>query len=35
LFVLLGLVFVGTGWVADRARRRLARSLADEEGAVR
>ena len=35
LFVLLGLVFVGTGWVADRARRQLARSLADEEGAVR
>ena len=35
LFVLLGLVFVGTGWVADRARRRLARSLADEEGTVR
>jgi len=35
LFVLLGLVFVGTGWVADRARRQLARSLADEEGDVR
>ncbi len=35
LFVLLGLVFVGTGWLADRARRQLARSLADEEGAVR
>jgi uncharacterized membrane protein len=35
LFVLLGLVFVGTGWVADRARRQLARSLADEEGTVR
>ena len=30
LFVLLGLVFVGTGWLADRARRQLARSLADE-----
>ena len=35
LFVLLGLVFVGTGWVADRARRQLAHSLADEPGAVR
>jgi hypothetical protein len=35
LFVLLGLVFVGTGWVADRARRQLARSIADEEGTVR
>ena len=42
LFVLLGLVFVGTGWLADRARRQLARSLADEtdagndeEGSVR
>ncbi len=35
LFVLLGLVFVGTGWVADRARRQLARSLADEEGDAR
>jgi uncharacterized membrane protein len=42
LFVLLGLVFVGTGWLADRARRQLARSLADdtdarsdEEGTVR
>jgi uncharacterized membrane protein len=35
LFVLLGLVFVGTGWVADRARRQLARSLADEDGDVR
>ncbi len=30
LFVLLGLVFVGTGWLADRARRQLARSLADD-----
>jgi uncharacterized membrane protein len=35
LFVLLGLVFVGTGWLADRARRQLTRNLADEEGAVR
>jgi uncharacterized membrane protein len=35
LFVLLGLVFVGTGWVADRGRRQLARSLADEEGDAR
>ena len=42
LFVLLGLVFVGTGWLADRARRQLARTLADEsdhhtdeEGTVR
>jgi uncharacterized membrane protein len=35
LFVLLGLVFVGTGWGADRARRQLARSIADEEGTVR
>jgi hypothetical protein len=23
-------VFVGTGWLADRARRQLARTLADE-----
>ena len=30
LFVLLGLVFVGTGWLADRARRRLAVTLADD-----
>jgi hypothetical protein len=30
LFLLLGLVFVGTGWLADRARRKLARSLADD-----
>jgi uncharacterized membrane protein len=29
LFLLLGLVFAGTGWVADRARRQLARSIAD------
>jgi uncharacterized membrane protein len=35
LFVLLGLVFVATGWLADRARRQLARSLADEEGTNR
>ena len=35
LFVLLGLVFVGTGWLADRGRRQLSRSLADEEGPVR
>ena len=35
LFVLLGLVFAGTGWLADRARRQLARTLADEEGATR
>jgi uncharacterized membrane protein len=35
LFVLLGLVFVGTGWLADRGRRQLARSLADEEGTQR
>ena len=33
LFVLLGLVFVGTGWLADRARRQLARRLADETDA--
>lgn len=30
LFVLMGLVLVSTGWLADRGRRRLARSLADE-----
>jgi hypothetical protein len=30
LFVLLGLVLVGTGWLADRARRQLAHSLAEE-----
>jgi hypothetical protein len=30
LFLLLGLVFVGTGWLADRARRKLARSLSDD-----
>ena len=30
LFVLLGLVFAGTGWLADRARRQLARSLGDD-----
>ena len=30
LFVLLGLVFAGTGWLADRARRELAKSLSDE-----
>jgi uncharacterized membrane protein len=36
LFLLLGVVFAGTGWVADRARRQLARTLADEaEGALR
>ena len=35
LFLLLGLVLVGTGWVADRARRELARSLSDDEGATR
>ncbi len=35
LFLLLGLVFAGTGWVADRARRQLARTLADEEGGLR
>jgi uncharacterized membrane protein len=36
LFLLLGLVFAGTGWLADRARRQLARSLADDtQGAVR
>jgi uncharacterized membrane protein len=33
LFLLLGLVFAATGWMADRARRQLARSLA-EEGTV-
>ncbi|MEO6511312.1 MAG: DUF2157 domain-containing protein [Nocardioides sp.] len=32
LFVLLGLVFVGTGWVVDRARRRLAATV---EGVTR
>jgi uncharacterized membrane protein len=32
LFVLLGLVFIGTGWVADRARRRLAATV---EGVAR
>ena len=30
LFVLLGLVFVATGYLADRARRQLARSLGDD-----
>ncbi len=35
LFLLLGLVLVGTGWVADRARRELARTLTDDEGATR
>ena len=30
LFVLLGLVLAGTGYLADRGRRQLARSLADE-----
>ncbi len=30
LFLLLGLVFAATGWLADRGRRQLARSLADE-----
>ena len=30
LFVLLGLVFAGTGYLADRARRQLARSLGDD-----
>ncbi len=35
LFLLLGLVLVGTGWVADRARRQLARTLSDDEGANR
>ncbi len=30
LFVLLGLIFAGTGWLADRARRELAKSLSDE-----
>jgi uncharacterized membrane protein len=34
LFLLLGLVLAGTGWVADRARRELARTLTDE-GATR
>lgn len=29
LFLAMGLILVGTGWVADRARRHLARSLAD------
>jgi uncharacterized membrane protein len=33
LFLVLGVVFGGTGWLADRARRQLARSLADEAGA--
>jgi hypothetical protein len=33
LFVLLGLVFVGTGWLADRARRQLTRTLADDTDA--
>lgn len=33
LFLLLGLVFAGTGWLADRARRQLARTLADEADA--
>ena len=36
LFLVLGLVFAGTGYLADRARRQLARTLADDaEGAVR
>ena len=36
LFLVLGLVFAGTGYLADRARRQLARTLADEaDGAVR
>jgi uncharacterized membrane protein len=30
LFVLLGLIFAGTGWLADRARRELAKSLSDD-----
>ena len=30
LFVLLGLVFAATGYLADRARRQLARSLGDD-----
>ncbi len=30
LFVVLGLVFAATGWLADRARRQLVRALADE-----
>ncbi len=34
LFVLLGLVFVGTGYLADRARRQLTRTL-HEQGATR
>jgi uncharacterized membrane protein len=34
LFVLLGLVFAGTGWLADRARRRLTHSLADQDGTL-
>ena len=32
LFVLLGLVLAGTGYLADRGRRQLARSLADDDG---
>jgi uncharacterized membrane protein len=35
LFLLLGLVFAGTGWLADRGRRQLARTLAAEEGEAR
>ena len=35
LFVLLGVIFVGTGWLADRARRELARSLVEDQEAQR
>lgn len=35
LFVALGVIFLGTGFVFDRARRRLVAAVTDDEGATR